>query len=317
MYRAYRFIRSPDNTIIERAGKQMIHTIKNQELEIGVNSLGAELSRIRSLETGVEYLWQGDPVWWDGQSPVLFPIVGALEDDTLKIGADTYNMKQHGFARTSEFELVDSAALADRPSLIYRLTPNAEIKKQYPYDFEFKVSYMLEENSLVNRFEVVNTDTDTIYFSLGGHPGFNAPLRPDESMKDYVFEFEKPESIHRRMLVDRLLDESTEPFLDNAREVPITPALFDKSAIILDGFQSGSVTLKSRKSKTAVRVEFPGFPYLGIWAKPGGAPFVCIEPWYGIASTRGKKPDFREKEGAMALSPGKTFQCQFKITIIG
>jgi len=295
----------------------MIHTIKNQKLEVGVNSFGAELSQIRSLENGAEYLWQGDPVWWDGQSPVLFPIIGALEDDTLKIGDDEYTMKQHGFARTSEYELVDSAALAEEPSLVYRLTPNTEIKKQYPYDFEFTVSYILEGNSLVNRFEVINTDTDTIYFSVGGHPGFNVPLRPDESLKDYFLEFEKPESINRRMLVDRLLDGSTELFMDNEREVPITSALFDKSAIILDGLQSGYVTLKSKKSSTAVRVDFPGFPYLGIWAKPGGAPFVCIEPWNGIASTRGKKPDFREKEGVMALSPGKTFQCRFKITIIG
>lgn len=293
----------------------MLHTIKNNNLEISVNSLGAELSSIRSLENGVEYLWQGDPVWWEGRSPVLFPIVGALEDDMLEIGDDEYTMKQHGFARTSEFELIDSSEDAENPSLFYHLTPNPDIQKQYPYDFELRVSFMVEDNALINRFEVLNKDSNTIYFSVGGHPGFNVPLRPDESMSDYILEFEKPESIKRRMLADGLLDGSTEQFLDNESEVPVTPTLFDKSAIILEGYRSDSVTLKSRKSSMAVQVDFPGFPYLGIWAKPGGAPFVCIEPWYGIASTRGVKPDLREKEGIIGLAPGKTFQCQFKISV--
>jgi galactose mutarotase-like enzyme len=295
----------------------MINTIKNKSLEIGVNSLGAELSRIRSVKNGVEYLWQGDPVWWEGRSPVLFPIVGALEDDTLRIGDERYPMDAHEFARTSEFELLPNAEQEADTSLVYRLVPNPEIKKHYPYDFELRVSFILEDDSLINRFEVTNTDTDTIYFSVGGHPGFNVPFRPDESLNDYILEFEKPESIKRRMLVDRLLDGTTGTFLENEREVPVTPTLFDKSAIILEGFRSESVTLKSKKSSTAVRVDFPGFPYLGIWAKPGGAPFVCIEPWYGIASTRDANPDFREKEGIMGLAPGKTFQCRYKISIFG
>ena len=63
----------------------MIYELKKGGLTAKVDSLGAQLISLQA-ENGFEHIWVGDPKYWRGQAPVLFPIVGALREGKTKIG---------------------------------------------------------------------------------------------------------------------------------------------------------------------------------------------------------------------------------------
>ncbi len=288
----------------------MISTIKNNALEIKVDSNGAELSSIRKVGDSCEYLWQGDPAYWARRAPVLFPIVGKLVNNKYSIGKKEYIMTQHGFARDMEFELVDQ-----RPDMLsYKLENTLELLKKYPFSFKLIITYQVKDNELLMTYEVRNTDVTRMWFSIGAHPGFNCPLQPDEKMEDYYIVFEKKETLKRTILENGLLT-TEEPFLNNENTIKLSQKLFERDSIILKGMKSQYVVLKNSRNKRQIKVDFKGFPYMGIWSKPSGAPFVCIEPWFGIASSRNSKPALKDKEGILTFLPGDVFRCQMKITI--
>ncbi len=288
----------------------MISTIKNSSLEIKVDSNGAELASIRKAGDSCEYLWQGDPSFWARRAPVLFPIVGKLVNNKYTVGKKEYIMTQHGFARDMEFALVEQRA----DFLSYELENTADLMKKYPFSFKLMISYKLTGNSIEMSYDVCNTDVTRMWFSIGAHPGFNCPLLPGEKMEDYFLVFEKKETLKRTILENGLLT-TEEPFLDNNSIVPLSQKLFERDAVILKGMKSQHVILKNSRNKRQIKVEFKGFPYMGIWSKPSGAPFICIEPWFGIASSRTGKPALKDKEGIMTSLPGDVFHCQVKISI--
>lgn len=290
----------------------MISTLKNEYLQIGVSSLGGELISLKAAEDSLEYLWQGNPQYWSKQSPILFPIVGRLENGSYHMDGQVFKMEEtHGFTKESEFQLVEKAA----DCLTYKLTDNTETLKKYPFKFELTACYKLEGNQLIIKNSVKNTDDKTIWFSIGAHPGFNCPLYESESMEDYYLEFEQDEFIHRLMLKDNLLNGEKELFLDHEKVVKLSHKLFEKKAIILKGLKSKSVTIKNTRNDKRITVSFDGFPYLGIWSAENDAPFVCIEPWYGITSSQNANVDFREKQGILSLECGKTFECEYSIVV--
>ncbi len=284
-------------------------TLSNGKIQITINHIGAELTSLKT-DDGCEYLWQSNPDYWVRQSPVLFPIVGRFEEFRYWFEDKEYEIEQHGFAKESLFELAEKGV----DKLVFRLNSNLETLKKYPFDFEFLVEYRLEENTLVNRFVVKNIGNRTMWFSIGAHPGFRCPLNIGENMTDYYLEFSENETIERGFLEDNVRTDKTELFLQNEKIVPITPELFQRAAIILEGLRSDKVVLKSDKTKRAVTVEFPGFPYLGIWSAPG--PYICIEPWYGVIGRRGDI-DLKKKEGIQSLTGGRIFECQYRIKVDG
>ena len=83
-----------------------MHTIENAQLRVSIHELGAELTSIFSKDLQLEYLWQGDPAFWSKQSPVLFPIVGAVKDNTYFYHNRPYQLPRHGFAREKSFSVV-------------------------------------------------------------------------------------------------------------------------------------------------------------------------------------------------------------------
>lgn len=287
-------------------------TIRNESLEIKVKSLGAELTSLKTISDNCEYLWQCDVKYWTGQSPILFPIVGRVENNKYKIDDKEYELGIHGFAMNSEFILTEKL----NNSLTYKLCSNSETLKKYPYKFELGIKYKLEKKELAVSFEVKNIDNKMIWFSIGAHPGFNCPLDKNESFDDYSLIFEHNETVNRLLLDGGLclMTNGEESFLNNEKEIKLSAKLFEKSAIILKKLKSNKITLKSKKCKKNVSVMFAGFPYLGIWTMPN-APYVCIEPWYGLPSTKGQDADLKTKEGILSLEPEKTFQCLYKIII--
>ena len=85
----------------------MVYGIENERLKIKVKTLGAELTSIQSVTGELEYLWQGDPAYWSGQSYILFPVIVGLPDNGYQYQGQVYKMKSHGFARNTEFEMVE------------------------------------------------------------------------------------------------------------------------------------------------------------------------------------------------------------------
>jgi galactose mutarotase-like enzyme len=289
----------------------MLTSIKNDLIEIAVDTYGAELTSIKTVKDSLEFLWQKDDNYWARQAPPLFPIVGGLPDDHYQLGGQTYEMKLHGFARWCEFTLISSGS----EELGYCLGDSEESLRQYPFKFEFMVKYKLEANTLRQSFQLNNLDQKTMLFSVGSHPGFRCPLYEGEKMEDYYLLFEKPERIRSLVELRGLLTGETKAFLYGEREKPLSHSMFGTGELtILKEPASKWLELRSRVNERRLRIEFEEFSYIGLWSK-NNAPFVCIEPWLGIHSTMGDLLDFETKIGLQKVAPGESFECGFTVTV--
>ena len=287
--------------------------LDNGELSIEVDSLGAEPRSIRDA-SGREYLWQGSAASWQGRSPLLFPVIGGLPDGRYSLDGRVYEMPSHGFARRREWVLLE----ADDETLRFRLENDAETLALYPFEFRFDLSYALAGTRLTVGYEIENRGDAAMLFSVGGHPGFNCPLEEGLAFSDYRLRFERPETTVRHLKEEQLLSGRTEAFELPDGILPLKHELFERGAIILRGPSSSSITLERTYGRgPALRVEFDGFPDLGIWSyPPHPAPFVCIEPWFGVDSTAGDTGDLRTKSGMVALAAGALFEAAYTIEIL-
>ena len=288
--------------------------LENTFLKATINTVGAELSSLIEKSTGLEHIWQADPAVWKRHAPNLFPIVGMLENNEYKIEDKVYQLNQHGFARDKEFKV----ELETSDTIVLLLESDDDTLKNYPYQFRLCITFTLNLDAIEVGYKVANIDAQKIYFSLGGHPAFVCPFDLNEAFSDYILEFEKPETATRLLFADGLLNgEKKENFLNDEKELAISHELFKDDAVILQGLQSEYVDLKSTKSGRKLRFNFKGFPLLAFWTKPGkNAPFLCIEPWFGVADTKGEQKDFRQKEYIQILEEGQSFSCVFSVKII-
>ncbi len=279
----------------------MIYTVQNEYLKIRVAQFGAVLTSIQSQKSGHEFLWQGDKSVWNGQSPILFPIIGKLLDDKCRIDGREYEIIRHGLARHREFQCI-----AERENeLVFLQKSDEETKKAYPYDYELYITFTIDKNSLTVTHMVKNPNAKTMYFSLGAHPAFNCTLG-DKLV------FEKQETlVSERIDHDSVITGEMDLILENSDTLLLTEHLFDKDALIFEGVQSDFVTLHREAARTKIRFTFGDAPFLAIWAKPA-APFVCIEPWYGVNDSYDRKDDFSEKRGIVALPAGGEFSFSWK-----
>ncbi|KAB7882998.1 aldose 1-epimerase family protein [Poseidonibacter ostreae] len=293
----------------------MEYTIKNKHLEIKVDSFGAELKSLKKLQNDIEYLWQGDAKFWNRTSPVLFPIVGKLLDDEYFYKNKSYKMSQHGFARDKEFVLVEQG----ENYLKFLLQSDLDSLKVYPFVYQLFISYEIKENEVKISYQVVNKSDEKMYFSIGAHPAFNWPLEKEtEDKNDYYFEFENLDEDKNLkafpLLNNGISSEKIDIELDKKR-FNISKDSFKKDALIFKNESINSVKLKNYKNDKFIEVCFNGFSYLGLWSKPSGAPFVCIEPWYGIADFINHNKNIEEKEGINILEKNAVFSSFYKIKI--
>lgn len=280
-----------------------MHLIENEFLRVKVRDFGAELTSIYHKQTGVEHLWQADEKFWPWHAPVLFPIVGRCLEDKIQINGASYDMEKHGFARKETFTVLEHS----EEKITFRLLANEATKALFPYDFEFLVSYHLRGNSLVCSYEVINRDNQPIHFSLGGHPAFTVPFYEADKYEDYYLEFELEETASRHFIDgEGFFDGRKELVLSNERKLMLQPEMFNDDAYIFKDLKSRAVTIKADKHPHTLTVRFPGFNYMGLWAKVN-APYVCIEPWLGCADTANHPTEFSQKEGVLTLEVGKEF----------
>jgi len=286
--------------------------LENEYVTATINSLGAELCSLQLKEDGTEYLWQADPAYWGRHAPVLFPIVGRLLNNEYSLGGKVYQLSQHGFARDMEFILREH----DEQHAVYQLLSNEKTLEKYPSKFELLIEYTLQGHEVIIQYKVKNQDEKDMYFSIGAHPGFRCPLQNGECFEDYYLAFSERETAAKSLLKNGFVSDQTEIVLQNDNIIPLSYELFKDDALVFKGLRSDAIMLKSRKSSKTVMMKCAGFPYYGIWSKPeGGAPFICLEPWYGVADKIGDKIDFAEKEGINILKVGECFTCQYSITI--
>ncbi|MFV8332425.1 aldose 1-epimerase family protein [Flavobacterium sp. GSP14] len=283
----------------------MITTLKNNTLTAQIQHLGAELISLKSSQ-GKEYIWEGNPEFWGKHSPVLFPIVGTLKNNTFHHNEKNYHLSRHGFAREMEFQLIDST----ENSATFSIQSSEETLKVYPFEFELHLIYTFEEMTLSIAYQVINMGSSKMPFSIGAHPAFALPNK----FENYAVTFEKEESLEYYLLENDLISNKTKKLDAQNKQIPLTYELFKNDALIFKSIQSKSLTILENENPI-LRVHFEDFPSLGIWTKMN-APFICIEPWFGYSDTKENSGNLFEKEGIQVLESNATFHSKFSIEIL-
>lgn len=304
-------------------------------LTAAIDPMGAQLSSLQL--NGAEYLWQGDAAFWARRAPLLFPIVGSLRNGRAQSAAGPCNMGRHGIARNYEHKVIELAA--DGSSATFELRDSAETRAAYPYRFKLNTTYAITgEATLSQTFSVTNTGNVPLPFCVGGHPAFNVPVPTGsnadaaaglvrdlcgrdqasaESFEDYVLRFARPWTCTLPIIGnDGLMS------WDNAFECPqdtdtvaLAHATFAHDALMFTNVPDSTLTLLGTKSGHGVRVDFPGFRYIGVWSAANDAPFIALEPWTGHTDEREGDGVFEHKAGMTLLSPGETNERTFRITL--
>lgn len=283
--------------------------LENDHLKVKVKQNGAELFSVLGKETQLEYMWSGDPAVWGKTSPVLFPIVGTLKENTFLYKDKKYKLSRHGFARDHIFEIESK----DNNSAIFLLKSNVETIKDYPFHFEFRLRYELIQKFLQVTYDVVNVGNDEIFFSVGGHPAFKVPLMRESNYEDYYLEFNAIENAGRWPISsDGLIENRAKPFFNSTNQITLSKSLFDKDALVFKNLLSNIISLRSRKHQHGLDFSFAGFPYLGLWAAKQ-ADFICIEPWCGIADSVDHDQQIINKEGIEKIAHGKRWAKFWKV----
>ena len=287
--------------------------LENDYLTVTISEKGAEQTSLKNKHTGIEYLWQGDSSYWNRQAPVLFPFVGRLKDDQYQYENKTYSMSQHGFARDRVFTVMNQS----EEEVTLSLLSDEESKKVYPFDFRLSITYHLNKEMLNISYKVENVNQNKpMYFSIGGHPGFNVPLTDDTTFEDYYLSFSPKHSRTVIPLKGAYIDYENRTLGQTNTDIALRWSLFSEDALIYETKDQNVFSILSDKTKHGISVSFTGFPYVGIWSPAKlEAPLVCIEPWYGIADTAGTSGLLEEKLGIQHLQAGEEFSCDYTIAV--
>ncbi len=290
----------------------MRYLLENDKLRVEIDSFGAELKSVKDKVSGQEYMWQGDKKYWGRTSPVLFPFVGRLKDDTFLHGGQTYTMKQHGFARDMEHQLLSKTDNA----IWFKLVTNNETLAQFPFSFVLNIGYELEGNELKVLWEVSNNSVDKhMHFGIGAHPAFNCPIHGEDSKTGYKLFFAGVDEIHHHgndIETGLSLDEDIVLPLEDHRAV-ITPDFFDRCTYIVEGRQTNEVGIEDPDGNRFITVLFD-MPLFGLWSPEGkNAPFLCIEPWCGRCDSADFEGTLKARPFDNVLEAGEKFNTSYVI----
>ncbi len=289
-----------------------VYTIKNGELAAILTSEGAELQSLRDCRTRQEYMWNADPKYWKATSPILFPVVGMCRNQELRCNGRTYSMPPHGFAWNKRFETVS----VSQNEILFALESDPETMRCYPFPFRLEIGYRLEGRTIQVLWRVKNKGKEPMYFSIGGHPAFVCPMREGEKQSDYYLRFDADTEIVSRMLgEDYLASDRLTPYALEDGYLRIAEDLFDQDALVVENHQAQRVSLCTPDRRPYVTVSFLA-PVFGIWSLPHkGAPFVCIEPWYGRCDRENFQGTLQEREWGNTLGVGDVFEAGYGIEV--
>ena len=286
-----------------------IISISSNSLTASIDIMGAQLMSLRKGES--EYLWQGDSNWWPRRAPILFPIVGVLKDSKAESAEGTISLARHGLARLNQFEAVEQSP----SSVTLQLKSTKETRKSYPYDFELRLIFSVDGDTLTQTYEVTNPGDVVLPFTLGAHPAFNIPIPGVEatSLDQYHLLFTRSWTSYGPSITDDGLCDYATPqrLIVDSDTLPLSWELIDREkTITLEDVPDRRITLTAHAEAASevhgVQVDFEGFDYLGIWSAAPGCPFVALEPWCGIADTVDTDGIFEHKPGIICLEPGQS-----------
>jgi galactose mutarotase-like enzyme len=286
-------------------------SLKSSELSAEIDPHGAQLWALRD-GAARDLLWDGDATIWAGRAPILFPIVGMLVDGQYRLGSKTYQLPRHGFARNQLFSVQSST-----PSqATFRLAADAETRKVYPFDFELDIQFELVGSTLSLTAWHRNNGSENMPASFGWHPGFRWPLPYDQPRASHFIQFEtdEPDPVRRIDAAGLLKPDRLPTPIEHGR-LTLTDSLFIDDALILDQVKSRALTDGARAGPR-LRVTFPGASFLGVLTKPGGAPFICIEPWHGVTDPEGFHGNLNEKPGVFVVAPGASISILMTVTLV-
>lgn len=275
---------------------------------------GAQLVSIKNKSNHLEYLWQGSEKFWKRQAPNLFPIVGRLKNDEYEYNNHRYSMGQHGFARDTKFKTKE----INQNEVIFELESNEKSKLIYPFDFKLTIKYELVKNEINVSYNVINNGLNEMYFSIGAHPGFNLPIG-NEKFEDYEVKISSPNDLKRIFLSDGLSKLNNPVSFNDKDNLKIDRSLFKDDAVILDSGvkQDYQITLTNSKNDHGIVINSYDNKFVGIWSMyPQNAPFVCIEPWWGIADSVDSNQKIVEKSEINRLNSNDQFNAKYKISIL-
>ena len=285
-----------------------------QDMHAVVESYGGELVSLTD-QNGTEYIWGGEAPFWSGRNPVLFPIVGRLKDGVVNFDGKPYEMAQHGFARRSEFSVVEQGA----DYIVFELRENEDSLSKYPFPFSLQVKHQLKENGFSTSFRVQNTGNTPMPFCIGAHTAFRCPIHAGEKFEDYRIVFDGPETTEKILLnQDNLISHTDrEPLLNGEDGFNLDYSVFARlDTIILEGLNSTGVSLLHQDTGHGVHMEFAGFPMIAFWTQGAEkAPFVCLEPWHGCAAVDNENGDFLDKKHRVVLEPGQSKELEYIVTL--
>lgn len=295
-----------------------IISISSNSLTASIDTMGAQLMSLRKGES--EYLWQGDSNWWPRRAPILFPIVGVLKDDKAESAEGTVSLARHGLARLNQFEVFEKSDSA----VTLQIKSTEETRKAYPYDFELKLIFSVDGDTLTQTYEVTNPANVVLPFTLGAHPAFNIPIPGVEasSLNHYHLLFTHSWTSYGPSITDEGLCDYTTPqrLIVDSDTLPLSWELIDREkTITLENVPDRRITLAASTEAPSeahgIQMDFEGFDYLGIWSATPGCPFVALEPWCGIADTVDCDGIFEHKPGIISLEPGQSIAKTLNIRV--
>lgn len=289
--------------------------LQRDGLTARVDTMGGELVSFQDRR-GTEYIWSGDPAYWSGRNPVLFPIVGGLKDGRVEIGGRSFEMARHGFARRSEFAVVDQG----EDFVEFGLREGMDTLRQYPFLFSLCVRHRLTETGFATRFSITNTGAAPMPFCIGAHTAFRCPLAAGEKFEDYQLRFDQIEDTASILPGPGgvLLHDRPGPALDHTDTISLDHAVFDQvDTLIYQGLHSRTVSLCHRETGRGVQVDFSEFPMVAFWTVPGkAAPYLCIEPWQGCAAFDNESGRFEDKPHCLTLAPGEAKTLEYRVSVL-
>lgn len=294
--------------------------LKSDQLNVEFQTLGGALSSIKDKDD-VEYLWQGDPTYWSGQAPVLFPICGSVRNDTVLYDNEDGSQKEgkiprHGLVRKKEFTLVEQTD----NSVTFAIEDDEEMYANYPYHFRLEITYTVTGKSIRTQYKIYNKEAEkSMPYFIGGHPGFNCPLLDDEVYEDYYLEFEKPETctVPKPFPETGMLDlKDRNSWLNNQKEIDLNYDFFSYDAVTLDELESRTVALRSRKHDKGLKLHFKEFPNLIVWSTLNKGPFIALEPWSGLSTSIEEGDRLEDKKDVKFIKPIDFDQIGFDIEIL-
>ena len=279
-------------------------TLKSDLLTVHIEDVGAQLASVKD-NAGTEYIWEGSPASWNRHAPLLFPVISRLKDNQYTLNGKTYTIPQHGFARNLPFTVVEHSDTR----AVFTLCENEDTLAVFPFPFLLTVTYELKGNQLYKSIQVDNTGSEEMFFEVGIHDGFSAPHDPAKSMDDWAIIIPGVETIHPYGMDEHaMITPKIDPITFEQGRIPLRPMKYGLDTFILDVPECHKASLVDENNNPVVTMDFPGFPYMGIWTvhRDFETRYVCIEPWSTLPDATFVGRGLNEKAGIRSLQPGQT-----------